>query len=204
MTGIIVSILNGLLLGAVYGLAAIGLTLIFGVMKVINLAHGAMIALGMFALYFLVSGVGLNPYLGLPVVAVGGFLVGVGIYWIAVHQVIGRAELMSLLATFAVNMIVIGLGTAAWSTSPYNVPLSIPGVAIGGYTIPGNHIVAAVVAILVAAALYLFMYHTRLGKAIRAVASNRQAAELMGIPSCSGFGHRLRAWVSALPPWPAA
>ena len=183
MTGIIVSILNGLLLGAVYGLAAIGLTLIFGVMKVINLAHGAMIALGMFALYFLTSGAGFNPYLGLPVVAVGGFLVGVCVYWIAVHHVIGRAELMSLLATFAVNMIVIGLGTAAWSTSPYNVQLSIPGVVIGAYTIPGNHIVAAVAAILVAGALYLFMYHTRLGKAIRAVASNRQAAELMGIPS---------------------
>jgi len=181
--GVIVSIINGLLLGSIYGLAAIGLTLIFGVMKVINLAHGAMIALGMFALYFLASSLGFNPYLALPVVAIGGFLGGLAVYWIAVHRVIGRAELMSLLATFAVSMIVIGLGTALWSTSPYNVQFSIPGVSIGRYTIPGNHLVAAVVAILVAAGLYLFLYYTRLGKAIRAVASNRQAAELMGIPS---------------------
>lgn len=183
MIGVIVSIINGLLLGSIYGLAAIGLTLIFGVMKVINLAHGAMIALGMFALYFLASSLGLNPYLALPVVAVGGFLAGLAVYWVAVHRVIGRAELMSLLATFAVSMIVIGLGTAFWSTSPYNVQFSIPGVSIGNYTIPGNHLVAAVIAILVAAGLYLFLYYTRLGKAIRAVASNRQAAELMGIPS---------------------
>ncbi len=183
MIGVIVSIINGLLLGSIYGLAAIGLTLIFGVMKVINLAHGAMIALGMFALYFLASGLGFNPYLALPVVAVGGFLGGLAVYWVAVHRVIGRAELMSLLATFAVSMIVIGLGTALWSTSPYNVQFSMPGVSIGRYTIPGNHLVAAVVAILIAAALYLFLYYTRLGKAIRAVASNRQAAELMGIPS---------------------
>lgn len=183
MTGILVSIINGLLLGSIYGLAAIGLTLIFGVMKVINLAHGAMIALGMFALYFLSSSLGLNPYLALPVVAVGGFVLGVIVYGIAIHRVIGRAELMSLLATFAVSMIVIGLGTALWSTNPYNIQFSIPGVSIGRYTIPGNHLVAAVVAILVAAALYGFLYYTRLGKAIRAVASNRQAAELMGIPS---------------------
>ncbi len=183
MTGVIVSIINGLLLGAIYGLAAIGLTLIFGVMKVINLAHGAMIALGMFALYLLVSWLGINPYLAVPVVGVGGFLMGFCIYWIAVHRVIGRAELMSLLATFAVSMIIVGVGTVLWSTSPYNVQVDMPGLSIGRYTIPGNHIVAAVVAILVAVALYLFLYYTRLGKAIRAVASNRQASELMGIPS---------------------
>ena len=183
MIGILVSVINGLLLGSIYGLAAIGLTLIFGVMKVINLAHGAMIALGMFALYFLATSVGMNPYLALPLVAIGGFVGGVAVYWIGVHRVIGRAELMSLLATFAVSMIVIGLGTALWSTSPYNVQINIPGVAIGNYTIPGNHLVAAVIAILIAAALYLFLFYTRLGKAIRAVASNRQAAELMGIPS---------------------
>jgi branched-chain amino acid transport system permease protein len=181
--GVIVSVINGLLLGAVYGLAAIGLTLIFGVMKVINLAHGAMIALGMFALYFLCVGLGLNAYLSLPLAGLVGFGLGFGIYWSSVHRVIGRAELMSLLATFAVSMVVVGAGTAAWSTNPYNVQVSVPGVSFGGFTIPGNHIVSAVLAILISAALYLFLYHTRPGKAVRAVASNREAAELMGIAS---------------------
>ncbi|MGD8709057.1 MAG: branched-chain amino acid ABC transporter permease [Ectothiorhodospiraceae bacterium] len=183
MYGILASVLNGLLVGAIYGLAGVGLTLIFGVMKVINLAHGAMIALGMFGLYFLAGYLGWNAYASVPVVMAGGFLLGVGVYWIAVHRVIGRAELMSLLATFAVSMMVIGLGTAAWSTTPFNVHVSVPGVSFHGYTIPGNHILAAALAILVAAALYGFLYYTRLGKGIRAVANNREAAELMGIPS---------------------
>jgi branched-subunit amino acid ABC-type transport system permease component len=183
MLGVVASVINGLLLGAVYGLAAIGLTLIFGVLKIINLTHGAMIALGMFALYFLVSATGVSPYLALPLVLAGGFVLGVAIYWLAVHRVIGRAELMSLLATFAVNMMVVGLGTAVWSTSPYNVQINVPGVSLGRYTISGTSIVAAVLAILFSLALYLFMYYTRPGKAIRAVASNREAAELMGIPS---------------------
>ncbi|HKJ94111.1 MAG TPA: branched-chain amino acid ABC transporter permease [Gammaproteobacteria bacterium] len=204
MLGVLVSVINGLLVGAIYGLAAIGLTLIFGVMNVINLAHGAMIALGMFALYFITTGIGLSPYLALPVVFAGGFIVGVVVFWVAVHRVIGRAELMSLLATFAVSMMVVGLGTAAWSTSPYNVQVHLPGLTLGRYTIPGNHIVAAVAAVAIAALLYGFLYYSRLGKAIRAVASNRQAAELMGIPSAKvlaiafGIGIAIAAVAGAL------
>ncbi len=120
--GILVSIINGLLLGAVYGVAAIGLTLIFGVMKVINLAHGAMIALGMFAVYLLSPELGLQPYLAVPVAGGLGFLLGVGVFWVAVRRVIGRAELMSLLATFAVSMVVVGLGTAALEHEPLQRP----------------------------------------------------------------------------------
>ncbi|MEJ2478782.1 MAG: branched-chain amino acid ABC transporter permease [Acidihalobacter sp.] len=183
MYNLIATLASGLLLGAIYGLAAIGLTLIFGGMKVINLTHGAMIALGMFALYFLVSAAGLNPYLSLLPILAGGFVVGVMVYWIAVNRVIGSSDLMSLLATFAVNMILIGAGTALWTTSPYNVDFSLPGISWHGYTIPGTQIVAAALAIVIAGALYGFLYHTRTGKAVRAVASNRQAAELMGIPT---------------------
>ncbi len=180
---IVASLVNGLLVGAVYGLAAIGLTLIFGVMNVINLMHGATIALGMFALYFLVTAVGLNPYAALLPVLVGGFVAGVIVYWIAVHRVIGSSDLMSLLATFAVSMVIIGVGTALWSTSPYNVDVSLPGLTLHGYTIPGTQMVAAALSIALAGLLYLFLYYTRLGKAVRAVANNRAAAELMGIPT---------------------
>jgi len=183
MQELIASLFGGLMLGVVYGLAATGLSLIFGVMKVINLTHGAMIALGMFALYLLVEKLGMNPYLALLPVLAGGFVFGVAIYWIAVDRVIGGNDLMSLLATFAVNMILIGLGTAIWTTNPFNVDFSLPGISWQGYEFPGTQIVASGVAIVLAAALYLFLYHTRLGKAVRAVASNRAAAELMGIHS---------------------
>ncbi len=182
MSGMLASVVDGVLVGSIYGLAAMGLTLIWGVMRVINLAHGAIIVLGMFLLYFLATAVGLPVYGAIPVAIGLGFVFGVALYWIAVHRVIGQPELMSLLATFAVNMILIGLGTALWSTSPYNVPVRMPGVKLGDYTFTGTHIAAAVIAAVIAGALYLLLYHTRIGKAIRAVASNRDAAQLVGIP----------------------
>ncbi len=158
-----------------------GLTLIWGVMDVINLTHGAMVVAGMMALYLLVSALGVSPYLTLPPVLIGGFFVGVALYWIAIHRMVGRPPLMSLLSTFAVNLILIGVGTAVWGTALFNVEVSLPGVSIGRYTFPGAHIVAAVLAAVIAAALYMFLHWTRLGKALRAVANNREAAELVGI-----------------------
>ena len=183
MFGILASIVDGVLVGAVYGLAAMGLTLIWGVMNVINLSHGAMIVAGMFGLYYLTSGLGLPAYAALPPVLAGGFLVGFGLYWVAVHRMIGRPHLMSLLATFSVNMILIGLGTAVWGTVLFNVPVSLPGISLRGYTFTGTHIMAAVLTAVIAGLLYLFLYRTRPGKAIRAVAANREAAELNGIPT---------------------
>jgi branched-chain amino acid transport system permease protein len=183
MIAILASILDGVLIGAVYGLAAMGLTLIWGVMNVINLAHGAITVFGMFGLYFLASLLGLPAYSAVPISIVCGFGVGVVLYWIAVHRIIGRPELMSLLATFAVNMVLVGLGTALWTTSPFNVQVTVPGFTWQGYTFTGTHIMAAVLAGVIAGLLYLFLHHTRTGKAIRAVANNREAAELSGIPT---------------------
>jgi branched-chain amino acid transport system permease protein len=183
MLGILASIIDGLLVGLVYGLAAMGLTLIWGVMDVINLTHGTMVVAGMFALYFLANALGISPYLALPPVLIGGFIVGVALYWLAVHRMIGRPPLMSLLSTFAVNLVLIGAGTGIWGTALFNVEVSLPGISIGRYTFPGAHILAAVLAAVIAGALYLFLHRTRLGKALRAVANNREAAELVGIPS---------------------
>ncbi len=183
MLGILASIIDGLLVGLVYGLAAMGLTLIWGVMDVINLTHGAMIVAGMFALYLLTNSLGISPYAALPPVLIGGFFVGLLLYWIAVHRMIGRPPLMSLLSTFSVNLVLIGVGTAVWGTALFNVEVSVPGLSMGRYTFPGPHIVAAVLAAVIAGVLYLFLHYTRLGKAIRAVANNREAAELVAIPT---------------------
>jgi branched-subunit amino acid ABC-type transport system permease component len=183
MSGVLSSMIDGLLVGCVYGLAAMGLSLIWGVMDVINLTHGSMIALGMFGMYLLFGILVGNAYALLVPIIAAGFLLGIVVYWMSVHWVVGRPMLMSLLSTFAVNMMVIGIGTAIWSTSPYNVNFSLPGISIGAYTFTGNHIAAAVAAVVIALALQLFLYQTRTGKAIRAVADNREAAELMGISS---------------------
>ena len=180
---LLASLPDSILMGFVYGLAAMGLTLIWGVMNVINLAHGPVIALGMFSTFFIVSKLGLNPYLGLIAVAIVGLIIGILIYIIAVHRIINAPHLSSLLATFSVNMIIIGLGTAALTTSPYNVDFSLGSIKIGSTNLLGTRLAAAFVAILFTAGLYLFLYRTRPGKFIRAVANNRAAAELMGIPS---------------------
>jgi branched-subunit amino acid ABC-type transport system permease component len=180
---LLASLVDGLLLGFVYGVAAMGLSLIWGVMNVVNLAHGPIIALGMFGVYLSFTYLGLNPYLSLLLVGVGGLLAGVLIYAVAVHRVLNAPHLSTLLATFAVNMIIIGLGTAAFSVSPYNVDYSLGGIDLGSMRIPVSRLAAAVAAVLVTALLYLFLYRSRPGKYIRAVANNRAAAELMGIPS---------------------
>ncbi|MEW5940471.1 MAG: branched-chain amino acid ABC transporter permease, partial [Chloroflexota bacterium] len=115
---LLTSLPDGILLGFVYGLAAMGLTLIWGVMNVINLSHGPIIALGMFSTFFVYSRLGMNPYAGVIPIAVAGLLFGIFVYSVAVHRVINAPHLSSLLATFSVNMIIIGLGTAALTTSP--------------------------------------------------------------------------------------
>ena len=204
MIGLLASVFDGILIGAVYGLAAMGITLIWGVMDVVNLSHGVLIVAGMFAAYLLVNAAGVPVYATVPIVLVGAFVVGVALYWVAVHRVIGQPPLMSLLSTFAVQLVLVGLGTAAWSTDLYNVPASLPGFSIGRYTFPGTHIMAAVLTVVIAGALYLFLYRTRIGKAVRAVAGNREAAELVGVPTVRvlalafGLGTMLAAVAGAL------
>lgn len=180
---IVASVIDGLLIGFVYGIAAMGLSLIWGVMNVINLAHGALIALGMFGSYFLFNSLSLNPYVALILIGAIGLAGGMLIYTIAIHRIINAPHLSSLLATFSVSMIIIGLGTAAFTTTPRTIDFSAGSLEAGDITIPGTRLVAALVAMVVTGLLYLFLYRTRPGKYVRAVTNNRAAAELMGIPS---------------------
>jgi branched-subunit amino acid ABC-type transport system permease component len=137
----------------------------------------------MFGVYLLFTNLGLNPYIGIVLVAAAGLLLGMLIYVVAVHRVIDAPHLSSLLATFAVNMIIIGLGTAAFSTTPRTVAVDLGSLNMGPSTVQGTRIVAALACILITVALYAFLRRTTLGKFVRAVANNRAASELMGIPS---------------------
>ncbi len=181
MESLLASGIDGLMLGFIYGLAAMGLTLIFGVMKVINLAHGSTIAAGMFAVYLISSYLNLNPYLALVVVPVLGLAAGVAIYFIAVNRVINEPELTTLLSTFSVNLMLLGLGTVLLTTNTFSLDVSLGTFQSGKITVTGTRIVAVLIATLIAIGLYIFLYRTRTGKSIRAVANNRSAAELMGI-----------------------
>src|SRR5207245_11341108 len=97
------------MLGFVYGLAAMGLTLIFGVMRVINLSHGPVIALGMFVVYVLFTGAGVNPYLGLIAAAGLGIIFGFAIYFVAVDGIINAPALRTLFATYGVYWLMLGV-----------------------------------------------------------------------------------------------
>ncbi len=201
---LLASLIDGLMLGFVYGLAAMGLTLIWGVMRVINLAHGPLIALGMFGVYLLFAYGGVNPYLGLLVIALLGLLAGILIYIVAVHRVLTAPPLATLLATFSVNMMIIGVGTALFTTTPRNIDISLGRIVLGPVVLLGTRLVAMLAAVGITLALYLFLYRTTLGKMVRAVASNRAAAELMGIPSARvlalsfGLGTMLAATAGGL------
>jgi branched-subunit amino acid ABC-type transport system permease component len=132
---------------------------------------------------YLFTDVGVNPYVGLLLVVVLALIFGFTIYMASLHRVIQAGYLYTLLATFAVNMIIIGIGTMVFSTSPRNVDFSLGSIEVGPIILQGTRLLAAGASIVITAALYLFLYFTRPGKAIRAVSDNRAAAELMGIHS---------------------
>jgi branched-subunit amino acid ABC-type transport system permease component len=204
MHELINSLTDGFLLGFVYGLAAMGLSLIWGVMSVINLAHGPVITVGMLTTYLLFVHFGLNPYLGMLVVAGVGLALGLLIYITAVHRVISAPHLSSLLATFAVNMIILGIFNAVFGGDQNNITYTLGSLSIGFVRVTYSRLLAALGAVLFTAFLYLFLYFSRPGKAIRAVANNREAAELMGIPSVQvlaltfGLGSLLAALAGSL------
>jgi branched-subunit amino acid ABC-type transport system permease component len=150
---LLASLPDGILLGLVYGLAAMGLTLIWGVMNVINLSHGPIIALGMFGTFFLFIRLGIHPYIGLFVVAALGLLLGILIYTTAVHRVINAPHLSSLLRVFGEHDH-RRLGTALFTTSPYNVDFNM-GSFGSPFTLLGTRLICAV-AIPIHGALYLF------------------------------------------------
>ncbi len=175
------AVLNGTLLGLLYGLAAIGLNLIWGVMNVINLSHGAFIALGMFAAYFMVHSFHLSPFIGVFAVLVMGVFLGMATYFVSLHRIISAPELSTLLATYSVSLVIIGLGTFIFTTNPRAIDVRMGALSIGGTVLPMTRVLTGLFSVGFILWLYYFLYRTWSGKAIRAVSMNRDAAELMGI-----------------------
>lgn len=183
MEAILGAIITGLLLGMVYGLAAVGLNLIFGVLKIINLSHGAFIALGMFGAFYLFGYFGLLPFLSTIPVFVVILIIGIFLYFLAIRRVMGRQELSTLLVTYSISLIIIGLGTFFFTTNPRSIDIPWESVNIFGVFVPMTRIVALFIAIICAFILYIFLYKTWVGKAVRAVSMNMVAAEYMGVNS---------------------
>ena len=177
------SAISGVFLGAIYALVALGLTLIYGVLHIINFAHGALLMLAMYAVYFLWHLFGIDPYVAMLIVVPGGFLFGYALQ----RSVIGRAshgrDEIVLLVTLGVAIVIENAALFLFSANERNVqvPYDLDGIDLGVTYVVWTEIAALAGSLLITLALWGFMTHTDTGKAIRAVAKERQGARLVGI-----------------------
>lgn len=177
------SLLDGVLMGGVYALAALGLSLIFGVLKITNFAHGAMMTVGMYVVYALASGLGLNPYLALPIAMLVMFLIGFLIQRFPIHYIEHAPAHNQLLLTLGVAYVLENVLLVIFT--PNYKSLTVSGfekaIRIGDLTIAPAKLIAFGMVIVVTAGVYLLLYKTQTGKCIRASAQNDIGAKLMGI-----------------------
>ena len=177
------SLTSGVLTGALYAMIGIGLTVVFGVMRIINLAHGEMVMLGMFGAFWGQALWKLDPFLSLvlwvPLMFVGGMLV----YRFLLRKIIPGGELNTLLYTAGLSLLIANLALFAWTGDYRTINLSYgqePARPFG-ISIAVPLAVAFVVALAITGALWLFLSRTDLGRAIRATSQNGEAAVLMGV-----------------------
>lgn len=180
---IIPSVLNGLTTGGLYALVALGLTLIYGVLHIINFAHGALLMLGLYAVYFLNVQFGIDPYVALLIVPPAMFALGYALQ----RGIIGRAshgrDENILLVTLGLSIIIENLSLFFFrsDTRTVDTPYSFDVIEIFGAFLPYPKVVAFIGALVTAALLWLLMSRTDLGRAIRALAKERKGAQLVGI-----------------------
>ena len=173
--------MTGVLLGGVYALVALGLTLIFGVMRVINVAHGTLLMVGAYVTFTAANGLGMNPLASLLVSAPLLFLLGVLVQRFVVERVVGAPELQGLLVTFGVSIILINLALRIFKPDIRAVTYLSGSLTLGGVAFSIPRLIAFAVAVAVTAAAMLFLKRSRLGKAIRATAQNQTVAVVCGV-----------------------
>ena len=177
------SLLNGLTTGAVYALVALGLTLIYGVLHIINFAHGASLMLALYGVYLLNTRLGWDPYLCLPLVVAGMFALGYALQRGVINRASHGKDENILLITLGLAIVMENLALLAFSgdTRTIDTPYTLRTVAIGPAMIALPKVIAFAGALAVAGVLLWIVKRTDLGRAIRAVSKEKQGAKLMGI-----------------------
>ena len=176
-------LVNGILLGGLYGLMALGMALVWGVLNIVNLAHGSFIMLGGYAVYYLFTFVGIDPFLALPLGMLIMFAFGFLVQRYIINFIVGSALLNTLLITFGIDVVITYLAQLVFSADfrTINPVYAGSNVAIGGITIPLVRLAAFAIAFVLAGALWWVLNATPLGRAIRATAQNLVAARLYGV-----------------------
>jgi branched-chain amino acid transport system permease protein len=178
------AIVDGILVGGVYGLMAVGLTLIFGVLDIINIAQGILVILGAYLSYALSVHLHIDLFVGLLITVPAMFAIGVVIYWAFIRPLRGRERTsMSLLASYAVAIIIEGI--LYWIFSPNYVQLNAwyvtASVRVFGFYLPYIYLFGFALAVALVVALYLILYRTRFGRSVRATMQDQTASRLIGI-----------------------
>jgi len=174
-------VISGLLAGSLYAMVALGLGLVFGVMRVLNVAHGPLLMLGAYTTFGLFQWLGLNPYLSLLVSMPALFVVGVVLQRLLVRRVVDAPELSSLLLTFGVSIALVNLAQLAFTSDVRSVEYLTGSFVLGPFAFSKSRVIACAFALVITAGAFWFLRQTRLGKAIRAVSQSREVAQVCGI-----------------------
>ncbi|NCF68066.1 MAG: branched-chain amino acid ABC transporter permease [Chloroflexi bacterium] len=176
------AVINGVMLGGFYAAMVLGFSIIWGVMGVINLAHGEFVMAGAYLSWYLHKQYGWEPFLTIIVVVAVMFVVGYLLQRILINRIIERPYLIALLVTFGLSIIIANSFKLMFTATPRTVDTLFSGFwRAGNVTIPVTRSFIMVAALIMMGALYLFLHYTRLGKSIRAAAQNREAARIVGI-----------------------
>jgi branched-chain amino acid transport system permease protein len=184
LAGIVAAaLINGLLTGGVYALVALGLTLIYGVLHIVNFAHGSLLMVAMYAAWLLAVGAGIDPYVALPVVTAFMFVFGWALYRFVIGRISRNEDRAILLATLGVAVVLDNLALVVFSgdTRQIETGLTFAVWEVGPLLLSVPKVISFVVALVLAGALWAFMARTDTGRAIRAVAREPDGARLMGI-----------------------
>jgi branched-chain amino acid transport system permease protein len=177
------ALVNGLLIGGVYALVSIGVTLIFGVVKIVNFAQGEFVMVGMYLSYWLATRAGLDPIASLIVSMPVLFVVGVLVQRLLIRRVLGLGDMPQIFLTFALSLLLINVAQLLFTADYRTVHTSYTDAALrlGPVYVGVARLLAFVLAMLLSGALDVFLRATDVGKAMRAAAQNRDVAMLMGV-----------------------
>jgi len=183
MDQLVQQLVNGILIGLVYALLAIGLTLIWGVMNVLNFAHGEFLMIGMFISYWLYVMAGVDPLFSIPINAVALFLMGMFIYRFIVSKVMRGPALAQLVVTFGISIFLANFAALIWTPNFRSIEHTLLSGTwdISGIKLSIPKFVSSIGSIITSFGCFWFLRNTRTGKAILAVEMDREAAVIMGI-----------------------
>lgn len=180
---IIEAIITGILTGGIYALMSSGLTLLFGVMEIINVGQGALVILGAYLSYALEQNLHIDPLLSVVITMPAMFFLGVGMELLFIRPVKGDRTMLSILVTYGIALIIEGVLNIIFTAN--NVQLHgwyiTASIDIGGFYLAYIYIFGFLLAVILLAGLYILLYRTKLGYSLRAAMQNRTAAELIGI-----------------------